>query len=136
MANTFLLKIVTPGHEVYNGEVEKVMLRTADGEFEVLANHANLISSTIPCIAKFKDAKGNDDELFISKALVQVGNNEMVISSDAAEFEEDIDEQRAEEALKRAESRLKNPEKYNKGRAEAALLRAKQRILLKKSNHR
>lgn len=136
MANTFLLKIVTPNREVYNGEVEKVLLRTEDGEFEVLANHGNLIASTIPCIAKFNDAKGNDDELFISKALVQVSDNQVIISSDAAEFEEDIDAIRAEDALKRAEDRLKNPEKYNKGRAEAALLRAKKRLLLKKSDHK
>ena len=40
MANTFLLKIITPDHEVYNGEVEKVFLKNADGDFEVLANHA------------------------------------------------------------------------------------------------
>lgn len=136
MANTFLLKIITPNREAYSGEVEKILLRTADGEFEVLANHGNLIASTIPCIAKFKDVKGNDEELFISKALVQVSDNEMVISSDAAEFEEDIDEVRAEDALRRAEDRLKNPERYNKGRAEAALFRAKQRLLLKESNNR
>ena len=136
MANTFLLKIITPNREAYSDQIEKVLLRTEDGEFEVLANHGKLISSTIPCIARFKDANGNDHELFISKALVQVGDNQMVISSDAAEYEEDIDEARAEEALRRAEDRLKNPERYNKGRAEAALYRAKTRLLLKKSNNR
>ena len=47
-------------------EVEKVFLRNADGEFAVLANHENMISSTIPCVAKFKDSKGIEDELFIS----------------------------------------------------------------------
>lgn len=134
MANTFLLRIITPGREVYNGEVEKIILRSADGEFQVLANHQNIIVSTIPCIARFKDSKGNDGELFISKSLVQINNNEMVISSDAAEFEEDVDVARAEEAMRRAENRLKDPEIYNKGRAEAALFRAKQRLILKKSN--
>ena len=136
MANTFLLKIVTPSHEVYNGEVEKVLLKASDGEFEVLANHANLISSTIPCIAKFKDADGNDNELFISRSLVQVSNNEMTISSDAAESREEIDEARAEEAMRRAEDRLKDPDRYNKHRAELALLRAKHRLMLKKSNNK
>lgn len=132
MANTFLLKIITPNREVYNGEVEKISLNAVDGGFEVYANHENMIASTIPCIARFKDDKGNEEELFISKSLVQINNNEMVISSDAAEFEEDIDEERAEEAMKRAQSRLKDPDKYNKGRAQASLSRAKQRLLLKK----
>lgn len=134
MANTFLLKIITPGREIYNEEIEKIILRSADGEFQVLANHQNTIASTIPCIARFKDTKGNNEELFISKSLVQINNNEVIISSDAAEFEEDVDVARAEEAMRRAKNRLSDPERYNKGRAEAALLRAKQRILLKKSN--
>jgi F-type H+-transporting ATPase subunit epsilon len=136
MANTFLLKIITPGHDVYNGEVEKITLKSVDGEFQILAHHQNMLASTVPCIATFKDAKGNDEELFISKSIVQINNNEVTISSDAAEFEEDIDEARAEEALSRAENRLKESGVYNKQRAESALLRAKERLKLKKSNKR
>ncbi|MDR3595488.1 ATP synthase F1 subunit epsilon [Clostridium sp.] len=136
MANTFLLKIITPGHDVYNGEVEKITLKSVDGEFQILAHHQNMLASTVPCIAIFKDAKGNDEELFISKSIVQVNNNEVTISSDAAEFEEDIDEARAKEALSRAENRLKESGVYNKQRAESALLRAKERLKLKKSNKR
>lgn len=134
MASTFLLKIITPDHEVYNNEVENVFLRNADGGFEVLANHANMIASTIPCIAKFKDSKGIEEELFISTSIVHISRNEMTICSDAAEFEEDIDEQRAEEAMIRAKKRLEEANKFNKDRAESAFLRAKQRLILKKSN--
>ncbi|WP_238917885.1 ATP synthase F1 subunit epsilon [Clostridium sp. YIM B02555] len=135
MANTFLLKIITPSREVYSGDVEKISLKSVDGGFQVFANHGNMIASTVPCIAFFKDAKGNDEELFISKAIVQINNNEMLISSDAAEFEEDIDEVRAQEAMERAEKRLKDIGTYNKQRAESALLRAKERLKLKKSIH-
>jgi len=133
MASTFLLKIITPDHEVYNDEVEKVFLKSVDGGFEVLANHENLISSTIPCIAKFKDSKGIENELFISTSIVHITGTEVIICSDAAEFEEDIDEQRAKEAIKRAEKRLEQSDGYNKDRAESALFRAKQRLILKKS---
>ena len=134
MASTFLLKIITPNHEVYNSEVEKVFLKNTDGDFEVLASHENMISSTIPCIAKFKDSKGVEDQLFISTSIVHITTNEMTICSDAAEFEEDIDEKRAEESMKRAKKRLEEADKYNKDRAESALLRAKQRLILKRSN--
>ena len=133
MANTFLLKIITPDREVYSGEIEKISLKSADGGFEVYANHASMIASTIPCIARFKDAQGVDNELFISKALAQVSNNQMIICSDAAEFEEDIDVARAEDAKVRAEDRLREAGLYNKERAEAALLRAKQRLILTNS---
>ena len=134
MANTFLLKIITPDHEVFNSEVEKVFLKSADGDFEVLANHENMIASTIPCIAKFKDSKGIEDQLFISTSIVHITGNEMTICSDAAEFEEDIDEKRAEESMIRAKKRLKEADEYNKERAELALIRATQRLVLKKYN--
>ena len=134
MANTFLLTITTPNREVYNGEVERVFLKSADGDFEVLANHENMIASTVPCIAKFKDSKGIEDQVFISTSIVHINENKMIVCSDAAEFEEDIDEERAEEAMKRAKKRLQEADKYNKDRAESAFLRAKQRLILKKSN--
>ncbi|MCE5221543.1 MAG: ATP synthase F1 subunit epsilon [Clostridium sp.] len=134
MANTFLLIITTPNREVYNGEVEKVFLKNADGDFEVLANHENMITNTVPCIAKFKDSKGIEDQLFISTSIVHINKNTMTICSGAAEFEENIDEERAEEAMKRAKKRLQEADKYNKDRAESAFLRAKQRLILKKSN--
>lgn len=134
MASTFLLKIITPSHEVYNGEVEKVFLKNADGDFEVLANHENMIASTIPCVAKFIDSKGNEEELFISTSIVHITRSEMTICSDAAEFEEDIDEERAKESMIRAKKRLEQADKYNIDRAQSALLRAKQRLVLKKNN--
>lgn len=136
MANTFLLKIITPCHDVYNGEVEKINLKSVDGEFQILAHHQNMLASTVPSIATFKDANGNDEELFISKSIVQINNNEVTISSDAAEFEEDIDEVRAQEAMERAQNRLKEVGVYNKQRAETALLRAKERLKLKKSSNK
>jgi F-type H+-transporting ATPase subunit epsilon len=135
MASTFLLKIITPNHEVYNNKVQKVFLKSVDGGFEVLANHENMIASTIPCIAKIKDSEGIEAELFISTSIVHVIRNEMIICSDAAEFECDIDEQRAKKAMKRATKRLEEANRYNIHRAESALLRAKQRLKLKKSNN-
>lgn len=134
MANTFLLKIITPSHEVFNGEVQKVFLRNSDGSFEILANHESMITNTVPSIMKFIDKDGKENELFVSTSIVNINNNELAICSDAAEFESEIDEQRALKAKERAERRLKEPEKYNKQRAEAALIRAKERILLKRHN--
>ncbi|AGX41539.1 ATP synthase F1 subunit epsilon [Clostridium saccharobutylicum] len=133
MANTFLLKIITPGHDVYNGEVEELILKNADGLVTILANHAKLITSTVPSIVKFKDAQGNVNDLFISTAIVNVSDNEVTISSDAAEFAKDIDFERAEEARGRAEGRLKDIDKYDKKRAQLALIRATERLRLKKS---
>ncbi|WP_294405709.1 ATP synthase F1 subunit epsilon [uncultured Clostridium sp.] len=131
MANNFLLKIVTPSHDVYEGLVQRVFLKNSDGEFEVLANHESMITSTVPNITKFVDDKGQEYELFISTAIVNVIKGEVIICSDAAEFAEDIDFSRAEEAKKRAEEKMLSPGIFDKERVKLALLRATERLKLK-----
>ena len=91
MANTFLLRIVTPSHVVYTGDVQKILLRSSDGQFEILANHERMITSTVPYVSTFVDKDGNKKELFISTSVVKVASDEVVICSDAAEFEDEID---------------------------------------------
>lgn len=132
MANTFLLRIVTPSHDVYNGDVQKIFLKNADGELEILANHEKMIMSTIPHVSSFVDEQGNKKELFISTSVVKVSRDEVVICSDAAEFAEDIDFERAEAAKKRAEERLKSPDIYDKELDRLSYLRAVERLKLKK----
>lgn len=131
MANSFLLKIVTPSRDVYNGMVQRVLLRNSDGEFEVLANHGDMITSTVPNIAKFVDENGESFEVFISTAIVNVIKDEVIICSDAVEFADDIDLERAEKAKKRAEEKILSPDLYDKERVKLSLLRATERIRLK-----
>lgn len=131
MANNFLLKIVTPSRDVYNGMVQRVLLRNSDGEFEVLANHGDMITSTVPNIAKFVDENGETFEVFISTAIVNVIKDEVIICSDAVEFADDIDLERAEKAKKRAEEKILSPDLYDKERVKLSLLRATERIRLK-----
>ncbi|MDO5516611.1 MAG: ATP synthase F1 subunit epsilon [Clostridium sp.] len=132
MANTFLLKIVTPSHDVYDGDVQKIFLKNADGELEILANHEKMIMSTVPYVSTFVDSNGDKKELFISTSVVKVSRDEVVICSDAAEFAEDIDFERAEAAKKRAEERLKSPDIYDKELDRLSYLRAIERLKLKK----
>ena len=131
MANSFLLRIVTPSHDVYEGLVQRVFLKNYDGEFEVLANHENMITSTVPNIARFVDDKGEVHKLFISTAIVNIIKGEVIICSDAAEFAEDIDFDRAEAAKKRAEEKIMSPDIFDKERVKLALLSANERLKLK-----
>lgn len=132
MASTFLLKITTPNKDVYEGQVEKVFLKNDYGELEVLANHENMITTTIPSVTKFIDYQGVTKELFISTAVVNVTKDVMTICSDAAEFPEEIDFVRAEKAKERAAEKLKEPDKYDKVRDQLSLLRACERLKLRK----
>ncbi|MBE6071229.1 MAG: ATP synthase F1 subunit epsilon [Clostridium butyricum] len=132
MGKTFALKIVTPSHDVYNGNIEKLFLKNTSGELEVLANHEDMITSTVPYIMKFLDSDGEEQRLFVSSAIVYVYQGNVTICTDAAEFPEDIDFERAEKAKSRAEERLQNAEEYDKQRYTLSLARAIERLKLKK----
>lgn len=134
MADMFSLKIVTPDKSVFEGNVSRIFLRNTAGRLEILANHANMVTSTISSIIEFTDSEGNNREVFVSRGIASMFNNEMTIFSDSAEFSQEIDLQRAEKAKERAEKRLHEGEKYDKKRAELALRRSIERIKLKKMN--
>ncbi|MGG7176919.1 ATP synthase F1 subunit epsilon [Clostridium paraputrificum] len=132
MAKTFKVKILTPSRVVIEEEAEKVFTSTINGNVEFLAGHAPIILSTIPCITIIEGSNGEKKEIFTSKGVINVKNNELTFCSDAAELPEEIDLARAESAKERAEKRIKESSKFDVERARAALVRAMVRMDLKK----
>ena len=132
MTKTFKLKIITLDKIVVDKEIEKLFTKTAYGEIEFLPGYAESIISTVPCITKICDENGSTEEVFTSKGIINIKNNELTFLCDAAEYPEEIDFERAEKAKKRAENRLSEKEKYDIKTAEAALQRAIVRLSLKK----
>ncbi len=125
--NSFKAQILTPDGPVFEGEVIGVLMPGTMGSFEVLYNHASLMSTLdIGSTTVRKDE--NSTEIFaISGGFVEVSDNRLILLAEAAERAEDIDVARAEAAKVRAEKRL-NEEEWDRLRAEMALLRAINRI--------
>jgi len=134
MAQTFNVKILTPSKVVFEGEVQKFFVKTAEGEVEILSNHASIIVSTVSCITVLEDVEGTKFEFFTTQGIVNFTNNTLKFCCDQAETEEEIDLERAQEAKDRAEKRLKEPDKYDTQRAREALLKAQIRTTLKKQS--
>lgn len=134
MAKTFNAKILTLDSKVLDEKIEKIFFSTAEGNVEILANHASSIFSTVPCITKVTDENGVVKEFFTAKGVVNISNNELNFCCDSSELKEDIDVARAEAAEKRAEKRISDPDKYDIERAKQALIRAQVRIKLAKQS--
>jgi len=132
MEKVFSLQIVTPDHTVFEGKVQKIFLKNVDGNFEIMAHHEKIVTSTIPAITKFVDENGNEKELFLSSSIVQVVEDKVTICADAAEFPEDIDFKRANESKKRSIEKLKNADRFEKEIIKRSLLRAEERLKLQK----
>ncbi|MCK4910391.1 MAG: F0F1 ATP synthase subunit epsilon [Thermodesulfovibrionales bacterium] len=127
MSETILLDIVTPQGAVFSGEVSEVTALGTEGEFGVLPGHAPMVttlrSGLLSCIKS-----GNKENFFVGSGYAEVGATKVVILADSAEHIDDIDVDRAVEARKRAEERMKKQEHLDEARAEAALERAAARM--------
>ena len=70
------LEIVTPDKKIFEGEVSSVAMPGIDGGFEVLDNHAALISALGKGIVKIKSS-GGSQEYLIDGGMVEVLNNKV-----------------------------------------------------------
>jgi len=73
------LDIVTPDEQVYSGEIKLVKLPGVDGSFEILKNHAPLISTLEK--GKIKIIEENNEIKFfdINDGVVEVQNNRVIV---------------------------------------------------------
>ena len=127
----FNLKIVTPQGIYKEVEVDQVNLRTTAGQIGILAHHMPLASGIeISAMDYVKD--GSHETFAIAGGFVYVNETETTIIANAIESQEEIDLDRAQQAKKRAEERLKQTSNdIDSMRAEIALKRAITRIHVK-----
>lgn len=129
----FYLEILTPSKKVYEGNVLSVTLPGTVGEFQILHDHAPLISTLEVGKMKLRTEKQGDSIFAISNGVAEVLKNKVLILVRSIENVNDIDLARAEKAAERARKRISdkgNPE-VDVARAEAALQRALNRMKLK-----
>lgn len=129
----FYLEILTPSKKVYEGNVLSVTLPGTVGEFQILHDHAPLISKLEVGKMKLRTEKQGDSIFAISNGVAEVLKNKVLILVRSIENVKDIDLARAEKAAERARKRISdkgNPE-VDVARAEAALQRALNRMKLK-----
>lgn len=73
------LDIVTPDEQIYSGEIKLVKLPGVDGSFEILNNHAALISTLDKGQIKIIE-ENNEVKFFeINDGVVEVQNNKVIV---------------------------------------------------------
>lgn len=77
------LTIVSPEKTIFAGEAQAVTVPGSKGEFEVLDNHAPIISSMKEGILKFK--AGQETRIEIQGGFIDVANNEVSICVEMSE---------------------------------------------------
>ena len=102
---TFQLEIVTAERLVYSEEVSVLVAPGMSGELAVLPHHSPLLTVLKPGeIRVVKD--GDESFVAVSGGFMEVMGDKVTILADTAERVEEIDLERAEEALRQAQERI------------------------------
>lgn len=126
--DNFQLEVITPERRFFKDEVESVTVRTLSGKIQILKNHMSFAAGLLPDVIKIKQRDGSKYAV-ISGGFFKFDDNKALILADSAEWPEEIDLHRAEEALDRARARLEAKEgNIDKKRAKMALMRATERL--------
>lgn len=122
------LNVVTAESETFSGEVDYVTAPGADGELTVLPSHAALMTTLAPGEMRF-GTDGEDQAIVVTGGFMEVLADNVTVLADAAEREDEIDEARAEEAVRRAQERIDtHGSDLDMERAVASLRRAQIRL--------
>ena len=126
---TMRLEIATAERVVYSEDVEILVAPGMDGQLGILPNHAPLLTALQPGEIRVV-REGEESYMAVSGGFLEVMANRVTILADTAERAEEIDIERAEEAMQRAQERIESSvSAMDLQRALASIRRSQARLL-------
>ncbi|MDX2446468.1 MAG: F0F1 ATP synthase subunit epsilon [Desulfobacterales bacterium] len=133
MADIIKLEVVTPEKSVVDEDVQMVIAPGILGEFGILPGHTTFLTTLKVGTIRYTDTNGKERYVFVSGGFAEALPDKVTVLAESAERRQEIDLERAKDALQRAEKRLaedREKQELDLVRAKAALERALQRIKL------
>lgn len=125
---TLSINIATPQGLLFSGEVSSCTTTGVKGKFQVLNDHAPLMSLINVGELSIEHPDKKREYIATSNGFFEIKNNQINIVVESAEWARDIDVDRAKAAKDRADKRLIQKEDIDLTRAQSALMRAVNRI--------
>jgi F-type H+-transporting ATPase subunit epsilon len=69
--------VLTPEKEIFSGAITSVKVPGTSGQFEILSNHAPIVSSLSNGTVRITDINGKDKSFNIEKGFIEVLRNEV-----------------------------------------------------------
>ena len=119
---TLYVELVSAERRVWSGEATMVTTRTTDGKIGIMPRHEPMLAILVPGRVTVHLLDGTQQHGAVHGGFLGVDGNNVEIIAEVAELAHEIDLDRAQEALRRAEADPDNPASH------AAQARAKARI--------
>ena len=123
MAKTIHVDVVSAEENIYSGEATFVALPGEAGELGIYPQHTPLITRIKPGSVRIQPAEGGEEELiFVAGGILEVQPKVVTVLADTAIRGHNLDEAKAQEALKAAqEARSRAEDKLEIAAVEAEL---------------
>ncbi|MBQ9906550.1 MAG: ATP synthase F1 subunit epsilon [Oscillospiraceae bacterium] len=106
--STFSLQIITPEKVFFEGTVQRVIIRTTEGDVGILAKHEKYVAALPSGPVKITMEDGTERLAALSGGAVKVSPSQTAILANAVEWAEDIDvdwaKRSEQDALRRKEN--------------------------------
>jgi len=103
MAATMRVDVVSAEESIFSGEAEFVVLPGEAGELGIYPRHTPLITRIRPGAVRIQKPGGEEELVFVAGGILEVQPKLITVLADTAIRGADLDEAKANEALRRAE---------------------------------
>ena len=104
---TFSLRVLASDRKFFDGPCRFLTVPAPDGEAGILPGHADMIIAVVMGEIRITPEEGEQISAVVGNGFIQIVNNRAVMLVDTVELPEEIDANRAEEARRRAEERMR-----------------------------
>lgn len=129
MSNTFKAQLLTPDGSKYEGELKSATLPGVNGSFQILFNHAPIVSALGIGRIELVDVDMNESLYAVTGGFVEMKDNLLTILAEKAEEKTEINNEEARLYLNEIKSKLKSI-KSGREEFEIALKVAENRLKL------
>jgi F-type H+-transporting ATPase subunit epsilon len=127
MSGRLTLELVTPEKLALSEEADFVALPAFDGEMGVLPGHEAFLVQLKP--GEVRVRSGAEERRYaVSGGFAEILNDKVSLFAETAEMSEEIDVERARQALERAKAEAHHRDPMNLAEAAAAMRRAEVRL--------
>ena len=99
----FHFEFVSPDKLVFDGLVDDVLVPGSEGDFQVYADHAPVMTTLRPGIVDIGEAAGKRTRLFVRGGFADVGPTGLILLAEAAIPVDELDAARIDQEIKNAE---------------------------------
>jgi F-type H+-transporting ATPase subunit epsilon len=123
---TFHFELVSPDKVLFSGPAQAVLVPGNEGDFQVLSDHAPVMTSMRPGVVGIDDAQGKHSRVFVRGGFADASKDGLILLAETAIPFEDLSADALNQEIKDAEEDLADANEEQKAQAQEKLDRLRE----------